>query len=356
MAIPSLYGLENSNRENKDLWGKNQFNSSFPVSLCCYMRDNNYSPVYIYLEKNFQPAISDNLIKFDTVFGSNKKYLTYNFEHPFLPFKNLIYGQKIGNIDLVTLEGTKYLRPLEIKLTVLPDQATCKEESSSWGCELVLRPISTSYAILNIFSSVKQKGQIDLGRDIVESVAASVESWQVSDTLLQKKEEILHCLSEYLKEFYQLQSPFLIQPIWKTAGKSPSLVENCFDIFSWSDFMLCKIIIDSAKKETLSKTRRVSRTLRECARMFRCLYDLHSRGKVNIDNIYKSMSYGSQTDKAFAISGKQTHFYMKHRRLTKPILERNVLKKIILNGGEKLLSPERRFDATVYFTCKEIFD
>lgn len=35
----SLFGLKNSNRDfsSKDNWGKNQFNSSFPAALACYM-------------------------------------------------------------------------------------------------------------------------------------------------------------------------------------------------------------------------------------------------------------------------------------------------------------------------------
>ncbi|MFR9502798.1 MAG: HindVP family restriction endonuclease, partial [Rikenellaceae bacterium] len=36
---PNLFGLKYSNRDfsNKDAWGKNQFNSSFPASLLVYM-------------------------------------------------------------------------------------------------------------------------------------------------------------------------------------------------------------------------------------------------------------------------------------------------------------------------------
>lgn len=43
----SLYGIENSNRNFADpyYWGKNQFNSSFPIALTCYMRDQGLSPV-----------------------------------------------------------------------------------------------------------------------------------------------------------------------------------------------------------------------------------------------------------------------------------------------------------------------
>ena len=32
---PGLYGISASNRTNMDLWGKNQFNSSFPIALAC---------------------------------------------------------------------------------------------------------------------------------------------------------------------------------------------------------------------------------------------------------------------------------------------------------------------------------
>ena len=47
--IPSLYGLNenNSSRVGADLWGKNQFNSTFPLSLCLYMRDNDIAPVTV---------------------------------------------------------------------------------------------------------------------------------------------------------------------------------------------------------------------------------------------------------------------------------------------------------------------
>ena len=36
---PGLFGLSKTNRDfsKKESWGKNQFNSSFPASLCCYL-------------------------------------------------------------------------------------------------------------------------------------------------------------------------------------------------------------------------------------------------------------------------------------------------------------------------------
>ena len=40
---PQLFGLEKTNRDfsKKESWGKNQFNSSFPAFLCCYLASKN---------------------------------------------------------------------------------------------------------------------------------------------------------------------------------------------------------------------------------------------------------------------------------------------------------------------------
>ena len=46
---PKLYGIANSNRNGAQLWGKNQFNSTFPASLACYMRDATIPAVYLTL-------------------------------------------------------------------------------------------------------------------------------------------------------------------------------------------------------------------------------------------------------------------------------------------------------------------
>jgi len=43
-------------------------------------------------------------------------------------------------------------------------------------------------------------------------------------------------------------------------------------------------------------------------------------------------------------------------RLNRPSLGREVVLEIIRNGGEKMLSPERRFDATVFFTADNLFN
>jgi HindVP restriction endonuclease len=66
--------------------------------------------------------------------------------------------------------------------------------------------------------------------------------------------------------------------------------------------------------------------------------------------IYDGMTYDNQNDKEFAISGTKSHSLMTCERLTKPIINKDEVKQIILGGGHKYLSPERRFDAILYFS------
>ena len=49
MTSAKLYGLNKTNRDfsQKDAWGKNNFYSAFPASLCCYMASKGIDPVYL---------------------------------------------------------------------------------------------------------------------------------------------------------------------------------------------------------------------------------------------------------------------------------------------------------------------
>ena len=59
------------------------------------------------------------------------------------------------------------------------------------------------------------------------------------------------------------------------------------------------------------------------------------------------LSYNTKNDKAFALSGRVTHQFMKGEILQKPRITKDEIKNIILGGGHSLLSPERRFDAVL---------
>lgn len=64
------------------------------------------------------------------------------------------------------------------------------------------------------------------------------------------------------------------------------------------------------------------------------------------------MAYSYQTDKEFSASGQIWRSYVDHKRIQSPAVKKEAIFDIIRNGGEELLSPERRFDQTVTYLAQ----
>lgn len=339
----TLYGIARSNRSAKDLWGKNQFNSSFPVALACYMRDNDIPAQYVYVDEDLNVSIRD--ISFNDVFNSRKDNveLNFDFESKYDPYQAYATDD-IKNIDLVIRDSGIPIRPLEIKLTAVPDEATHLMPPENWGCELVVRPASTSYAALGMFDSVRDN--VELAQKILSTPSREIRAWDNLYEIKAHLPRILSSLDEFQLNFLQKQKPFLLQTIWKTKGKAPYFDNNAFDIFVWSDFSLCRLFINNSRRDAFKG--KINRFERSSARLLRTLFDATTRGFVHIKSIYTEMAFDLQTDKEFAANGRITSKYLKSGRLVNPIVKKDELFDIILNGGELLLSPERRLDQSVY--------
>ena len=264
--LPALYGLENSSRTGPDLWGKNQFNSNFPIALACYMRDLEINPVYVAVNDDFTHRTTDQEITIEDVFRSSAKGtgVRFEFESAFSAFARFT-SDTLPSIDLVTMDANGLeLAPLEIKLTVLPDESTFERPENQWGTEIVIRPVTSAHATFALANSVINSGMVDYVRDLVTPVASSIQHWDNSTEILSRKAEITECLLRVLVVTHQLQVPYLLQTVWKTERKSPLLKQRCFDIFAWSNNAILKLFVDRARNE--GRQRRVTRSLRECAR------------------------------------------------------------------------------------------
>jgi hypothetical protein len=137
-----------------------------------------------------------------------------------------------------------------------------------------------------------------------------------------------------------------MQTIWKTQGKSPLLADQAFDIVIWSDYAFSRLFIDGSS----ASANTMSRPMRATARLARCLWELSKSGKIRVVDIYRQMAFGNQTDKEFAIGGSKWRQYVMSDRVIRPILPKTVVNNIIEPGYIQKLSPERRFDQTLYFT------
>jgi hypothetical protein len=118
-----------------------------------------------------------------------------------------------------------------------------------------------------------------------------------------------------------------------------------------------RLFVDLAKAEIdlYGSIKAIGRHTRTVIWLFKMIYDFSVSNSFNHKKIIDNLSYNTKNDKAFAVSGRVTQIYMKSEILRKPRIKKTDIKRIILGGGQNLLSPERRFDAIVY-NSPDLFD
>ncbi|OKH17408.1 HindVP family restriction endonuclease [[Limnothrix rosea] IAM M-220] len=339
---PRLFGLDNSNRDftSKNAWGKNQFNSSFPAALCCFLYSNHQHANYLKISNK---ALVCETIDVETAFQNNPldEDTYFAFESTFTPFQKYVIGS-LARTDLVIQRKStgECLAGIEIKLTALPDNTTCDLSEKKYGSEIVIRPDTIVYLACSIASALTQENLRNLVKPIQQ-----IQDWSDATQILTYISRIIDRLANLTQELEPQQSPFLLQPIWKTLGKSPRLAEHCLDVFFWSDAGFAYFISQIADPN--SKATRITRQTRTAVWLYKMLLDIAESQRFDPEEIIDKLSYNTKNDKAFASSGKITNKFMSCTRLEKPIIKKDQIKEIILGGGQHFLSPERRFDAII---------
>lgn len=345
---PGLFGLKNTNRDFsvKRDWGKNVFNNAFPAALACYVHSKKLKLVYITLNSDLRTRHDE--ISTENLFGidSQSDNLFFAFESLYLPYEALV-SSSLPRIDLVTCienQGTieKSLRGIEIKLTALPDNSTADFSANEYGPEMVVRPDTIVYLALSIATNYKDnKSKL---AEILLPATDRVVEWNNPEEIKENILKIRDAINIVLKNSLSKQKSFLLQPVWKTKGKSLELEDDCLDVYVWSNYGFTRLFIDAIPRNNSLK---INRPMRTCVWLAKMLHDFVKEGKINHTKTIRDITFGWQTDKAFAVSGRITRNYLKGEVLLKPRIRKTELKNIILNGGEKMLSPERRFDAAI---------
>lgn len=271
---PHLFGLEKSNRDftTRESWGKNQFNSSFPAALCCYLHSKNIQANYLHINQG-------------------------SFGH--------------GEISI----------------------------ENAFGSELVVRPDTIVYLACSI-----TKGMGEHTKEYLQNVP-KINDWTDAKQVLPYVPQIIQTLKNISVALESCQTPFLLQPIWKTLGKSSQLADQCLDVFFWSDAGFLNFIAEIAVNSHATKITRQART---AIWLYKMLLNVVNDSKFNHGQIIDNLSYNTKNDKAFASSGNITNKFMACPRLLQPVIEKSEIQNIILGNGQNLLSPERRFDAIIY--------
>jgi len=338
---PSLFGLKKTNRDftQREAWGKNQFNSSFPAALCCFLESKNIQANYLAIsKKKFMPS----LISIKNVFkiSSDDKDTYFAFESQHTPYQKFVVGSLPRTDIVIQRESTgRCLSGFEVKLTALPDNTTCDLDEKSYGSEIVVRSDTIVYLACSIAACLSDS----LG-DLLPSI--KVKDWSNAKFILEQIGPIVDAVESISIALETNQHAFLLQPIWKTIGKSPELAENCLDMFVWSNAGFSSFISSIASRS--ADATGITRQTRTAIWLYKMLSDIKENKKFNHERIIDMLSYNTKNDKAFASAGNVTNKYMACPRLIKPIIKKTEIKDIILGGGQNLLSPERRFDAILF--------
>lgn len=341
---PKLFGINHSNRDfgMVDAWGKNQFNSSFPAALVAYLYSKQLRCVYLKTD-------AANRVYHDYICPSDLFGIAPTNDNAFYAFES-VYSQYtpfyIGNtprIDLVIQDrNTGYcLKGLEVKLTALPDNSTCNLASDDkYSCELVIRPDTISYLACSIAKCYAAN------RLKLQSVIGDFNNidWDDEAIVMMNYKQFVEAIDRLIKYHSPKQEPLVLEPVWKTNGKSSMLANNCLDVFVWSNLSLIHLFADFVNKSI----RRIGRTERTLIWLVKMLWDFSQFGQFDADSIIDKLSFNTKNDKAFSVNGRVTHPLLSCGELTTPRIQKNEIKNIILGGGQNMLSPERRFDAIIF--------
>jgi hypothetical protein len=311
------------------------------------MGSKGIKPVYLKLDD--KGKVVKDYIDAETLFHKNPldDNLLYSFEASYSKFQPYSIGSPpkvdLMLMDLVTRD---ILTGYEVKLTTLPDESTCLLSEEKYGSELVIRMPSIHFlacSLADMYRSDFTKLRKYFGKNGFGNVSSYSEAAQVNPRI----GDIWHIMNSLIQDNIQNQKPAIIQPIWKTIGKSNLFADQCLDVFVWSDLAFTQLFMSESKSVPLDITKQIDRPTRALIQLFFMLNDVSVKGAFHTNDIFQKLTYTMKNDKAFAVSGRKTNKIMACDELLRPRISKYDIKDIILGGGQSLLSPERRFDAAL---------
>ena len=189
-----------------------------------------------------------------------------------------------------------------MKLTAVPDSASSPLSDSKQSAEIVVRPIMIEQLALSLVQSFGSEGR-DILHDTIHRhlVVSHAALWDDSAWIQSNTLAVVAIINDLVAAGIAVQTPMVLNVIWRTVGTTPQLENHCFDTFVWTDIaflMLFRSSADPARSE-------ITRPLRALIWLVRMLWDYVQGGRVDsLDPT--ALAYGLQTDKAGSFSGRAT--------------------------------------------------
>lgn len=338
----------------KNGWGKNKFNNVFPVALCCYMDEIGLDlPYRVAHSEGIVGSVAQARISVAETFGISPANARFAFEVPFKPFETYVHDSA-NKSDLVVMDSSnEHIRPLEIKLTVVPDSQTVRLPTRMQGPEFVTRPLMIELLATNICRGYGPQGRSLLNEILLQHLGNPNNwDWKNEPDMHERLHKVAAALFAVILSDSVVQQPMVIHPVWRTIADSMELDRNCFDCFVWSDGALATIYARSALENAQSNRRTISRESRSAIWLVKMLWDYSTAGQLTMNDVVRAIAYSHQQDKAGSFGGRVMHRYLRGMELEVPRVQRDKLPEIIGMGGASFLNPERRLDASLFMAAR----
>ena len=294
----------------------------------------------VYVMHEDPTSVAHRKISGKELFGCDPLHedLYYGYETTYAPFEKYYVGRR-EHIDLVLSDyrtNTLY-SALEIKLTAIPDSTTLGLPLEKQGTELVVRPSTICFLACSI-CEYYQNRKTRL-KDLLGTLVR-VKHWDSAQEVLPFYVAMETAIWAIAADMKTGQKPLILQPVWRTEGNS--LAEECLDIIVWSNLASIHLFAQGTTPDG-----KLNRTHRSVVWLYKMLWDFVVYDHFEYEEIINDLSYEVKNDKAFSVSGSASASLIQCHEIQHPRIRRAEISRIILGGGERFLSPERRLDAMI---------
>ena len=346
--VPQFRGIRKTNMQYADLWKPINFPRALAVSVVNHLADAHRPVNLVTVNRSRVCHVGE--MDVEKLYNTPAKLiptLSFDFDSQYPPFSEIADNVPKSPLVIRDQEGWP-LRRLDVMSSVVPDFTTKGLPPTMSGPEMNVKTDTAANLALSMATSLmpeKEKALEILKGDIPDDVDWT--SWDSASTVA---DEVQGTLDEIVTTFNDLQSPFLLQSVWRSDDEDLYMADDAMDAFVWTDMAFSRLFLDAPSRATSGMSR-----LKRCSvRVHRIMTLALSGERSDVASLMKGMSYGVSGDKEFMVNGKYTNRLMACDRLTRPALSRLDVTFLASLGFEDMLKPERNLGDAVYYAVKEL--
>ncbi|WP_187977154.1 HindVP family restriction endonuclease [Mycetocola sp. JXN-3] len=359
---PFLYGLDHAShdfRESSSL-GKNIFTNAFPLSLAQYLANVRGLPIPIIratTDADSRLTTKHEMTEWSEILGTSLDQVHFEFEGVYSGYNDYTHTSA-NKSDVVVIERAsgRHLRPLEIKLVVVPTSSTARRDRKDQSCEIVVRPSTVEQLAFSIAHSYGASKRSHLQKLLVDELGQPSDyKWSDEKFMIEAMPRVLKAAENVIRGGLDVQTPLVLTAIWRSEGQKPVLEEHAFDVFAWTDMAFTQLFIDQVRREHFSANgikkqkapTSISRPSRALVWLVRSLLDYAIQNTLNFGSIHSEITFGVQSDKAGSFSGEASLKHLRSPEFLTPRVTRSELGEVLSPSSAQFLMPERRLDAAI---------